>query len=120
MAVKKMRGEVVAVIGILIAFVVINTSVAMLYPPVNADEVLFTDPAANLAAGEGFRSSMWYTQPYDSLYASNAPLYSLMLAAWINLTGFSPVAVRTLNYVLMALATFVLNRFRIGLLQFVG
>jgi len=95
------------VAGISIAFVMLNVSTAMLYPPVNSDEVLFTDPAVNLAMGNGFRSSVWYTQPYNSVYASNAPLYSLLLAAWIWVMGFTPVAVRTLNYILMAIAAIV-------------
>ena len=99
-----MRGEFVAVVGIGLVFVALNVSTAMLYPPVTADEALFTDPAVNLATGKGFRSSVWYTQPYSSVFASNAPLYPLVLSLWIRLAGFTPVAVRTLNYLLMALA----------------
>lgn len=102
--VKPTRGELGAVIGICLAFVALNLLTATLYPPVNWDEILFTDPAVNLATGKGFRSSVWHTQPYDPIFASNAPLYPLLLAVWIQLTSFTPTAVRLLNYFFMAIA----------------
>jgi hypothetical protein len=103
-----MRGELLAVVAIGLVFVALNVSTAMLYPPVTGDEALFADPAVNLATGNGFRSSVWYTQPYGSVFASNAPLYPLVLSLWMRLTGFTPVAVRALNYLLMAVAASLL------------
>jgi hypothetical protein len=99
--------ELVAVVG-LARLCGIERIDAMLYPPVTGDEALFADPAVNLATGNGFRSSVWYTQPYGSVFASNAPLYPLVLSLWIRLTGFTPVAVRAMNYLFMAVAAFFL------------
>ncbi|MCE9615577.1 MAG: hypothetical protein K8T26_15010 [Lentisphaerae bacterium] len=96
------RNERRIVIVVLAMFVALNMATSTLYPPINADEVLFTDPAINLANGLGFRSTAWYTQPFDAIFAGNAPLYSLLLAAWLRMTAFTPMAVRALNYFLMA------------------
>lgn len=102
--------EILTVIFISVLFIIINISTATLLPPINCDEVMFTDPAVNLAWGQGFRTSMWYTQSYNSFYSSNAPLYSLILTLWITLTGFTPTAVRSLNYILYAISGIIIWR----------
>ena len=78
------------------------------YPQVWLDEVIFTDPAVNLAWTGRFTSTAWYFQSADAYWAANVPLYSWLLAAWIEVGGLSPLAVRSLNLVLAALSSALL------------
>ena len=89
-------------------FLVINVSTAALYPTIHSDEIMYTDPAVNLAWGEGFQSAAWPSQGKDEFWCSNTPLYSLMLSGWIKVGGFTPTVSRSLNYVLMVLACLLL------------
>lgn len=82
------------------AFLAANLATSERSPVVWKDEVMFTDPAANLYFGRGFTSTAWF-QPGDRVFAGNAPLYSLCLYPWIKVFGFGVVAVRSLNYVLI-------------------
>ena len=72
------------------------------YPQVWLDEVIFTDPAVNLAWQGRFTSTAWYFQSADAWWAANVPLYSWMLAAWVQLGSLSLAWVRSLNLVLAA------------------
>jgi hypothetical protein len=83
------------------AFLAVNLATASRSPTVWHDEVMFADPAVNLATGNGFTSTAWPCQRYDEPFAGNAPLHSLLLAGWLKLFGISPTAVRSFNYVLM-------------------
>jgi len=74
------------------------------------DEVMFTDPAVNMAVGRGFTSTAWGSQPRDTFFAGNSPLYSLCLYPWIACFGISPMAVRSFNYVVIVAACGVLWR----------
>jgi hypothetical protein len=105
---KISRIEIIAVVVLLVAFVVLNIKISMRSWPVWLDEVLLTDPAANLYLGNGFTSSAWFFQNKNEFWASNAPLHAIVLYHWMKLFGFSPVAVRSLNYVLMGLAALIL------------
>ena len=69
---------------------------------------MFTDPAANLYFGNGFTSSAWSVQTRNEFWAGNAPLYSILLYYWMQLFGFSIVAVRSLNNVLMTVSALML------------
>lgn len=83
-------------------------------PAVWQDEVMFADPAINLATGHGFRTSAWM-QAEDKTFAGNSPLYPLLLAGWLKAVGLvrpdaviSPAAVRSLNYLLMTVTVGVI------------
>ena len=54
----------------------------------------------NLSQGNGFTSTAWW-QTSDRFFASNAPLYPMLLYPWISLFGVNATAVRSLNYVLI-------------------
>jgi hypothetical protein len=73
-------------------------------PTVWIDEVSYSDPGVNLALGNGFKSSAWYSGPKEELWVGNTPLYPLLLAGWVKLFGFDIVPVRLLNFVLFAFA----------------
>jgi hypothetical protein len=105
---KISRIEIIAVAVLLVAFVVLNIIISMRSWPVWLDEVLLTDPAANLYLGNGFTSSAWHFQNKNEFWAGNAPLHAIVLYHWMKLFGFGPVAVRSLNYVLMGLAALIL------------
>ncbi|MFL5331161.1 MAG: hypothetical protein ACJ8C4_19895 [Gemmataceae bacterium] len=111
--------ESFAVVGLLVFFLVINVFTATLSPTVWRDEVLYTDPAYRLAFTGEFTSAAWPNQPKDHFFAGDVPLHPVMLAGWIKLFGFSVTAVRSLDYLLVALAAWLAYRAvtRAGLLQ---
>ena len=61
------------------------------------DEVQFADPVINLALEGRFTSGAWPYQGVDEYFLGNAPLYSLLVAAWVTAFGVSAIAVRALN-----------------------
>lgn len=99
-------------------FLVANLGTSSRSPVVWQDEVMFTDPAANLYLGHGFTTSAWF-QGRDTMFAGNSPLYSLCLYPWMRLFGFDVVSVRGLNYVLILIVTAVciLALDRLGLVR---
>ena len=82
------------------------------------DEVVFVDPAFNLAAGKGWTSSAWLWQTDHEFWAVNSPLYSGGLFAWIQLFGASMVTARAYCYFLAAIGIFLfwLGAFRFQIL----
>jgi hypothetical protein len=97
---ERHRGAVVIGCLLITVFLSANLATSSRSPVVWQDEVMFADPAANFALGNGFTTSAWF-QSRDTLFAGNAPLYSMCLSLWITVFGFDVVAVRTLNYVLV-------------------
>lgn len=65
------------------------------------DEVQFADPGINLALDGRFSSGAWPYQRLDEFFLGNAPLYSLLIAAWVSVFGVSAIAVRSLNPILL-------------------
>ena len=53
---------------------------------VMGDEAAYADPALRWHDGLGFTSSAWEQAPHQ-LWASNCPLYALVLAGWLTVTG---------------------------------
>jgi hypothetical protein len=94
------RGALVATALVVGTFLAANLATSARSPVVWQDEVMFADPAANLLIGNGFTTSAWF-QSRDTVFAGNAPLYSLCLYPWIAIFGFNVVAVRAFNYVLI-------------------
>lgn len=101
------------VLSVSIVALLINLITLTRGPAVWQDEVMFADPAINLATGHGFRSTAW-EQPQDLPFASNSPVYPLLLAGWIKGVSLvstdaaiSPFSLRLPNYLLM-LATVLL------------
>lgn len=105
------RGECLLVSGLLAAVFILNLATSLAYPKVWQDEVMYSDPSANWASGKGFTSSAWYVQTSDKFWAANAPLHEIILGGWIRVFGFSPLAVRSINYVWFVLGTFLVWRF---------
>jgi len=84
-------------------FLLLNVVTASRSPTVWMDEVMLADPAASLYLGQGFHSA---ASPYltnQETYVSNALPYTAALYGWINIFGFNPTAVRSLNFALMVL-----------------
>ncbi|MCA1684970.1 MAG: hypothetical protein LC745_03095, partial [Planctomycetia bacterium] len=94
------RGELALYLVLSAAFLGANLATSSRSPVVWQDEVMFADPAVNLATGRGFTTSAWF-QPRTTFFAGNSPLYSLCLAPWVGTFGVKIVAVRSLNYVLV-------------------
>lgn len=91
------RRETICVVALLLVFLVFNLLTASRYPFVWIDEVMYSDPAFNLLLGHGFTSSAWYAQGAGEYWAGNVPLHSLLLFAWLKVSGISITAVRGLN-----------------------
>lgn len=85
--------------GLLVLFLGINLLTIARFPIVWGDEVMFTEPAANLAFHGRFISRVWFFDYEGDLWAGNAPLYSLLLAGWLKLFGLSITAVRAFGLV---------------------
>ena len=65
-----------------------NIATIELFPIVWEDEIMFTDAAANLAIDGKFVSTAWPNQPDSLMWASNAPLYSLIFLYGSKYLGF--------------------------------
>lgn len=94
----------------LLLFVAYNLATSTRFPLPWQDEDMFTDVAANYAFGNGFTSSVWTCGDHNitSFFACNAPLYPFVSGLWIRAFGFTIPAVRSLNYLLIAAACYVL------------
>jgi hypothetical protein len=104
---------------IFITYLVINILTASRSPTVWMDEVMYTDPAANLYFGNGFTSTAWYAQTADQFWAGNVPIHQFFLHYWIRIFGFSPTAVRSINYIYMIIISIViwLTTIRLNLIK---
>lgn len=100
---KLVLNEIVIVLSLLILFVIINIITSYGIQQVWLDEVTVADPAVNLYLGNGFTSTGWQYQTKEEFWASNAPLHQILLYHWMLIFGFNPIAVRSINYVLMAI-----------------
>jgi MFS family permease len=104
------RKEFVCVILLLAVVFGFNLATSTKFPLPWQDEDQFTDVAANFALGQGFVSSVWTCGDHNlnNYFACNSPLYPYLLGQWIRTFGFSIRSARSLNYVLISLATFIL------------
>lgn len=104
--VKKKVSEygAIALVALVAAFLTINLITGTRSPTVWQDEVLYSDPAANLAFGHGFTSSAWPGQHYGDFWAGNVPMHQFLLAGWFKIFGFSLLSARSMNYVLISAA----------------
>jgi hypothetical protein len=89
------------------AFLAANIATASRSPTVWYDETCFVDPAASLALGQGFKTAAWYHVTREQTF-TGFPLHQLLLAHWLKLTGFGVAEARSMNYVLMAGAGWLL------------
>jgi len=92
---------------ILVLIAALNIATSEIFPIVWGDEIMFTDAAVNLAVDGSFVSTAWYSQSDALPWASNAPLYSLLLSGWIKIFGFSITAVRSINILFFSAAVFI-------------
>lgn len=82
-------------------YLVLNLATATRQPIVFVDEVMYSDPAVNLVLHGQWRSGAWFAPP-TQFWAGNAPLYPLLLAAWMRGVGVGLWQARSLNYLFMA------------------
>ncbi|HEY9642613.1 MAG TPA: hypothetical protein V6C57_19155 [Coleofasciculaceae cyanobacterium] len=114
--------EILSLAALLILFLLLGCVTASRLPEspgAMVDEILFTDPAANLYLGHGFTSSAWFTQTQGQFWAGYPPLYPFLLSLWMHCVGFTIAASRALNYILGTAAGFLLwfALFRLGWIQ---
>ncbi len=110
------RNAWLTVLAICAIALAVNLATASRSPTIGTDEVMFVDPGVNLAAGHGFVSSAWAFQPIDQRFTANSPVYPLLLAGWLKIVwtisgshSITPLATRSLNYVLMAAVVLMLH-----------
>jgi hypothetical protein len=92
---------------LLAVFLGFNLATYIDYPEVWCDEVWFSEPAVNRVAYGSFTTMVYEFQPPGTFPAVNCPLYLVALVPWLSITGTSVLAIRSLNYVLMALGAFL-------------
>jgi hypothetical protein len=90
--------QIVLLIGV---FLLLNLWTSLSFAPW-ADEVMQVDPGINLHLGKGWVSTAWQHQSQHEFWAANNPLFALLIYGWTSLFGIAPVAVRSLNYMLIA------------------
>lgn len=96
--------ELLWVCGVLGVFLLVHLLTGDRWPIVWTDEVIYNDPGINLYLGHGLTSSVWHIQGSDEMWAGNVPLYPALLAPWLKAFGLSILAVRSLNFVLLAVS----------------
>jgi hypothetical protein len=101
-------GEFLLVLGIVAVLFAINLATVELYPMAWFDEAGYSDPAINLVRGNGFTSSTWYNALWGKFWASNPPLYPLLLTPWIAWLGVHFAAIRSLNLVVISASAIAL------------
>lgn len=94
--------------ALLFSLFLLNIVTGVRCPTVMYDEMLWTDPAANMFLGKGFVSSLWYVQPPTPFWAGNVPLHPLLLYPWLKVFGFGMLAVRAFDYFLIDAAMLLL------------
>jgi len=87
-----------------IAFLLVGIFFGSRLQPVWIDEVMLAEPAANLALYDSFTSAAWWHQNAQDFHVGVSFLYTVLLALWIKVLGFSIEKVRLFNYVLMLLS----------------
>jgi hypothetical protein len=99
--------ERAAVLFLVLLFCAVNFCVATRSPTVYVDEVQYCDPAANLALGHGFTSTMW-GQNHDAFWCGNVPLYQGILFCFFKVAGFGLLQARMVNTFLVGAAALLI------------
>src|ERR1041385_4399975 len=103
--------------AILIALLGFDLATYDYFPAVWVDDISFSEPAINFAKYGHYTTTVWQFQPPNTFPAVNCPGYLLALGPWLKLFGTTLRAARSFNYVLMALASFLIwccaRRFRL-------
>ena len=76
-------------------------------PTVWMDEVSYSDPGIRLAEGQGFTSSVWYSQNENTFFAGNVPAHPLYIAGWATLFGSDIFSIRAANLLLALVAAWL-------------
>ena len=100
-------------------FLVLNILTYNLYPQVWCDEMWFSEPAVNYVKEGVFHSRKFMFLPKDAFPSLNCPLYLMVQIPWIAIAGNSVLAIRSFNYILMAVAVFLIwtASWRFGLVR---
>jgi len=101
------RREWLGVLLLIGGWLVFDLATYNFYPAAWCDEMMYSEPAINLVQYGSFTSATYQYQPPNTFPIAGCPLYSLALVPWLSATGTSLLAVRSFNYALMALATFL-------------
>jgi hypothetical protein len=97
-----LRTEFILVLGLVAVLIAVNLATAEIYPMAWLDEAGYTDPAINLALGNGLTSSAWYNVYWGKFWCSYPPLFPLLLAPWIRWLGVNFTTIRMFNFVLIS------------------
>lgn len=97
----------------------LNVFTIRLFPLVWQDEVMFTEPAANFARHGYLFSRAWFFDRDTDVWAGNAPLYTILLAPWMKIFGFTPESARSFGLLLgsLGIAAWSAAMIRVGVLR---
>jgi hypothetical protein len=93
-----------ALLILLALFFVFNVATSNIYPQVWCDEVWFSDPPVNMVTEGVLHTRTYKFQPPHTFPAINCPLYFMAQVPWLAVMGTSVLAIRSFNYLLMAVA----------------
>jgi 4-amino-4-deoxy-L-arabinose transferase-like glycosyltransferase len=96
------------VVALILALVLLNLFTIEIFPIVWNDEVMFVEPAWNLAQTGFMNSRAWYFQDETQWWVGNAPLHSLLLAVWLKVHDIGILQARSFGLLEYALAVWVL------------
>ena len=113
------HSEWAALLLVLGGFFAFNRATFNYYPAVWCDEVLYSEPAINLVQHGSYTTVAYEFQPPNTFPIVNCPLYGLALVPWLAVNGTTLLAVRSFNFMLMALAVFLIWNvsWRFGLIR---
>jgi hypothetical protein len=117
--IRPTRAEWLTVLCLIVLLLGFNIVTCDYYPTVWCDEVLFSEPAINMVKHGCFTTTVWEYNPANTFPVVNCPLYPMALVPWLAVTGTTLLAVRSLNYTLMAVSAFLvwLVSWRFGLVK---
>jgi hypothetical protein len=91
-------------VGLLLAAAIAHALTASWFPAWS-DDVMQADAAVNLYLGNGWTSTAWQSQPADSFWAANNPMYTLLLYFWMCFAGLSVTSIRVFGFCVCSVAS---------------
>ncbi len=98
------------IIGIITVLFTAAVFLAVLYAPVDVDELIYMDPGANLALGKGWTSTSWDGAAPGGLWGSSTPGFPLFFGIIYKIFGFKLWVARAVIFTLHLVGVLLILR----------